>query len=353
MAGEFAVTTRPLKSVARQYNEMYRSLLNYQTNIEVLKGQIDSDTYSNVAKVLKDVISNQAAVARSLKDLETGLREIIDVYSDTERKILGDKAGCISLKDLVVEFCEKNDIDIGEVGGDVLLRMCDSGGSFSAQWTPYMDVFMSAFGKGEVGPEIFTQVLGSTANLFAFAGKVVEKKPNETILKIIRKEAGFTKYFNEEAKISKNFWKNLGEELKEEVTGYKDFKNITKGAKAVAKWAGAATTFVSNTAENVEEYKSGKISKGRAWAETFIETGTDVVIDTGAMAGTTAAAGSLAALGIVSAPTLVIGGVAAAGVIGANWICESVTGKDIGENVADFICDKVGGIKKGKTKKSK
>lgn len=114
--------------------------------------------------------------------------------------------------------------------------------------------------------------------------------------------------------------------------------SIAKKAKVVSKWAGHVLSFASNAVENYTEFEGeGVDGVIRGTTETFIETGVDIGLGMLATAGVTAAA---AAIGVASAPALVIGGIATAVVIGANATCKWITGgKDIGEVVADFVCD--------------
>lgn len=112
--------------------------------------------------------------------------------------------------------------------------------------------------------------------------------------------------------------------------------NIGKNIKAATAWAGVAISGALNWAENVDEFggESGwteAVKNDRFWGETIIETGTDVALG---IAGGAVAAGAIAALG-VSAPAVVVGAVGAGVVWGVNEVCEHVTGKDVGECVAD------------------
>lgn len=51
-----------------------------------------------------------------------------------------------------------------------------------------------------------------------------------------------------------------------------------------------------------------------------------------------------AAAGVVAAPAIAVGALAGAAVVGVNAIVEGLTGKDVGEWVADGVCDAVGAV---------
>lgn len=119
-----------------------------------------------------------------------------------------------------------------------------------------------------------------------------------------------------------------------------DAKGWNKG-KVGAKWAGHALTAITNGVENYGEFQSGEIGAGRAVAETVLETGTDIAIGAAATAAATAVATAGAAVfGATAAPALVVGAAAVGITWAVNGVCKWATGgKDVGEVVADAVCD--------------
>lgn len=130
--------------------------------------------------------------------------------------------------------------------------------------------------------------------------------------------------------LTKQFTQDLG-------IGKGNVPTTNAGKVAVAsKWAGHILTVAKNGFENFNEFK-GTGNWGRGISETVIESAVDIGLGAVATAGVTAALG---ALGFVSAPALVVGGLATAAVVGANALCKWATGgRDIGEVVADAVCD--------------
>lgn len=98
---------------------------------------------------------------------------------------------------------------------------------------------------------------------------------------------------------------------------------------------------MSNTISNVSEAMSGKISTGRAVAETITETAIDV--GKGWLIGTAVAAGVATTVG--SAPVLVVGAITVGVTVGLDWACKKITGAIVGEEkrltetVSDFVLD--------------
>ena len=118
--------------------------------------------------------------------------------------------------------------------------------------------------------------------------------------------------------------------------------------KTATKWAGHILTVAANGIENYNEYQNDGITAERAVKETVIESGVDIAIGIGATAVTT---GVLSALGIAAAPAVLVGAGAVAITVGANAVCKWATGgKDIGELVADTVCDIGEGITELKEK---
>lgn len=109
--------------------------------------------------------------------------------------------------------------------------------------------------------------------------------------------------------------------------------------KTATKWAGYILTVASNGVENYNEYKTGQITAERAWAETGIESAVDIGLGIGA---TAIATGACVAFGIAAPPVALVGAAGTAIVITGNAVCKWVTdGRDIGEVIADKVCDGV------------
>lgn len=138
---------------------------------------------------------------------------------------------------------------------------------------------------------------------------------------------------------------SFGNAVKSSLNQQVDSLDFAKAAKlgdkvkTVTKWAGYVLTVASNGVENYNEYKSGTISSGRAWAEAGIESVVDIGIGIGSTAIVT---GALAVFGVAAPATVVVGGIGTAVVVGSNAVCKWVTGgRDIGEVVADGVCNSV------------
>lgn len=117
--------------------------------------------------------------------------------------------------------------------------------------------------------------------------------------------------------------------------------------KLGTKWFGNVLTLAGNAYENYNEMQEDGITAGRAVAETVIETGVDIGMG---MAATAAVSAAAVALGVTAAPALAIGAAAVGVTWAVNSVCEWATGgKDVGEVVADAVCDLgEGAVKLGK-----
>lgn len=123
------------------------------------------------------------------------------------------------------------------------------------------------------------------------------------------------------------------------------FEQFTKkGVKGALKWTGVALTAVTRGIQNYGEHKSGKISTGRAIAETVTETavevGKDWLIATAVTAGIAAVTGA-------AAPVVAVGVGVVAVSAGLDFICTKLTGKDVTEAVSDAVLDTGKAIGKG------
>ncbi len=126
--------------------------------------------------------------------------------------------------------------------------------------------------------------------------------------------------------------------LKEESLKY-SFGNAknTAGKTAVAcKWAGSILTVLTVGYDNWTSEGDKDNSLGRKIGETAIEStvkiGGGMLISAGVTAG-------LAALGVVGAPAIAVGAATVGISLILNKVSEAITGKDIAENVSDFVFD--------------
>ena len=109
--------------------------------------------------------------------------------------------------------------------------------------------------------------------------------------------------------------------------------SVTENAAVVCKWASYALSFIASGFQNYDEFE-GDMSNLRFWGETAIQGAVDIGL--GALAGVVAAA-----LLPATWPAIAVGAIGAGVVWVANEVCEWITGENIGEHVADFLCDGV------------
>lgn len=142
------------------------------------------------------------------------------------------------------------------------------------------------------------------------------------------------------AKTDGTFGDTFQQSVKKQLTDDLSFTGAETTAdkiKVGAKWAGYALTLASNAVDNYKEFEGqGTYGLVRGSTETVVETAVDIGLGIGATALVSAAA---VAMG-VAAPAILLG-VASAGVVwAANGVCKWATGgRDIGEVVADAVCD--------------
>ncbi len=118
----------------------------------------------------------------------------------------------------------------------------------------------------------------------------------------------------------------------------------TAGKVSVAaKWAGTALTVAGSAVDNIEEYKNGEISVGRAIAETVGESAVKVATGVACKAAATAIVTGVAAT--VGAPAIATAAAVGVVAVGISWaadkVCEAFTGKNVAEAVSDVAIDTV------------
>lgn len=298
---------------------------------------VSGEARRTITSVLDRIMESMEQEERNIKDMGASLYKITTVYQNCERRIIDQNIGEKVSKGIhsgdgktgasgsgeskkeglswkwkdIWKFISKVGIigaGISTIGnlitGDGDLKTILTSGKYTTMW---IGGICSAIAKRGSRAEWSPHILGMN-NAFS---KIDTGSPGKAFTSSVNKQFGY----------DLNMSKARGWE---------------KG-KVGAKWAGHAITALTNGVENYEEFQSGQIGTERAVAETVIETGVDITMGVAATAAITAGA---VALGVTAAPAVAVG-IAAAGVTWAvNGVCKWATGgKDVGEVVADVVCD--------------
>lgn len=337
MQGNFTIYPQNLITAAEEYTAMHKTLTQAAAKLAQIELQLNNASYGDIKKTLNHLRESVITESKHLKQMQTVLMDCIAEYTNTEKRIAGRKITSFDFSTTTDSSNNTNDLpasnqDLKELL-KVLLKYVGSTGSLSSSAVPFLKIFLNAAIGEEVSPSIVAEVMRSPFNQFAFFTNVAENGWASAF----RDGIGLSSYYaSGTVAANDTFLSYFKAAISKEMNGYKNFSTLSKGSKAVAKWAGVGVTSISNSIENYNEYQSGSITAERAVAETVLETGVDVGV--GAIATAGAAAG-LAALGFAGAPVVAVAALGTGIVIGANWVVEQIVGKDIGECVADAVCD--------------
>lgn len=314
----------------------------YYEVLENIKSKMSIQGYTGIQ--LKQVLSvigrKLSEQSHCMKNMSGALYKIAELYSRCENKVLS-APNPFSMEVSPFKFAPINpNIGIMTDSRDLYKLLGEAGiagSSFSvigsllnANGDPIKDSL--DFAKGGV------KVVGKTAGAMDAGARWKDKMFGlDQPLKEIK---------------SKTFRDAFPEVFGKEIEKY-SFKNAETSAgkvKAGAKWAGFLLSMGMNAYENYQEQEEGKISSGRAVAETISETAVDTGIGMLAAAGVGA---GLTALGFVGAPALVVGALA----VGAVWAVDAVVRwgtktwggeeKGLTEAVSDALLDSAQAIGKG------
>lgn len=343
-----------------KYAQQRRELSDAIASVRSVKSYrcMSGRNFSGVYNALGKVITRLENEKSYIQNLETGITEILKAYQDCERKLVGDIiSGDAEQKDNILIsglkwFWNNALIKTSPIGA--LVKLIGDGVTavknlVTGQWEQWI---IDGQGSKVLKDIVSCLKSGNTAagGIAGIIGNVLREaeKNNLTVTwkDFFKKDNwwGGNNVIGDMVEIvdgnavKGNFWGKFQESFAKQF----DF-SLPEGAttadkvKLGTKWAGYALTLISNGIDNYEEYKDGQISGGRAVAETAIETGVDIAISAAATAAVSAAA---VALGATAAPAIAVGIGAAAVTWAANGVCKWITGgKDIGEVVADAICD--------------
>lgn len=316
-------------------------------------------TTIGAARAAVGSIRQNPAVSGEAKRSITGVLDRIMESMEQEERNIKDMGACLHKITAVYQNCEKRILD-QSIGGEASKEVYDGGGKTGASgngeskeeglsWK-WKDIWkftsqagiigagISAIGNFITGDGDLKTILTSGKYLTTGIGGICSAIASrgsraEWSASILGTNNAFSKI--DTTSSGKAFMSSMNKQLGSDLDMSKA-KGWEKG-KVGAKWAGHAITAITNGVENYEEFQSGQIGAERAVAETVIETGTDIAMGAAATAAITAGA---VALGVTAAPAVAVG-IAAAGVTWAiNGVCKWITGgKDVGEVVADAICD--------------
>ncbi len=288
---------------------------------------------ANLRGRLSSISTRVADHRTGMRSMNTALQGAVNTYERTERKLLGrgaedaaegmdDIGAAIPVAGAVTEeegfdiFSHLKDTffdAVGEIGpigalGSIILNGID-GLDTAADWAGLAgDVWDFGWDIGEKAVKGFGEV-----------------KWKEWLGAALDKGSSAEKYL-------KRFAENADDVLTDTFDGFKTAGGLVKEV------GGIVLDAIGNGFENMEEYKSGEISKGRAIAETVMETAVDWGKDLALAATVGAAVGS-----IVPGPGTVVGVASGVAVVlvsnAADAVCEWITGKDVTELVSDAILD--------------
>lgn len=338
MFGNFIIYPRKLDGDSAEYTGLYQQLDSLTLRLEAVKNNLSIDSYGNVKSSLGAIETAMRQESASLRNMQSTLNQSIGICTMAEKGITTGKVAH-KRKDAKSETVKMpTEEEAKNWPKDIMLsyleEFLDSGGCLTAAAEPWLKIFLSNVTGQEIDADTVAKIIKTAGlNNFEFFTSVAENG-----WEIAARDAiGISPYFPKgTCRVGEGFASYLKKAVLQEADDYVNMSSLAKGTKAVSKWAGVAVTGVANAFENYEEYKDGGISVLRAFRETAIETSVDVVLGAGA---TVLASAGLAAVGFVGAPALAVGAVAAFAVVGINKLFEWRTGKDLGENVADVVCD--------------
>ncbi|MBO5303958.1 MAG: hypothetical protein J6A92_07910 [Lachnospiraceae bacterium] len=317
MQGTFSIHLNKVSGYAEECLGMKKNMRTYANTVDSIRDRLTASGFGNIKSTLNAIEETMRGHVSALDDLGDGLEKIVKRYRKTENAILDTRMSGDNLKDAL----------------DIVYGILDSGNLTSSS-VPYLQMLLSKITGEDIDATILASILNSSINQFAFFADVAENGWKEALKNAI----GWSSYYKaEDIEAGKSFMKYLKTALKNEADDFIDFSDeIAKKTSSVAKWAGNVLTVITNAAENYEEHKSGDISEGRAVAETVVEAAVDIGMGIGATAATGAV---LAVAGVTAAPAIAVAAGATLVVAGVNGISKAITGKDIGEVIADGVCD--------------
>ena len=325
LSREFSESSRRVKSIATEA----RSVLNqtrYSITVRIAQSLRSSATYSSISNCSTD-----------LKNLSVGLEKAMNLYSRYENNISDKNLSIDDITDKAVAAANTASSASTSLG-KTLLKLVESVGLAGAsagflnqgykaiksgKWSDFLKTINSGYKTG-------SKWFKNYKNIKRFSNF----KPSTGTIKTLWKNKifGLDDYFKTNgirlstAKSASTRWYNNFQKIK---ANQLDDLTSTSGI------IGTAASAIINGVSNYEEWKSGDISGGRAFAETVVETAVDVGVDLAVGVGVAAVA---AACG--GAPVVVVAGATMLINAGLNAATEALTGGEY-DSFTELASDKI------------
>lgn len=345
---DFEVNTNGVLNCANAFDQYSKSLSaiaeESSSILSQLRGSISARVSGAASRIA--IYGSAKACQADMSSLGKAARQATQIYLRYENGIKSKQftkngASPASIKDQIGKFVIDN---AGALGGFVssISQVFNSGNSG--------DIDYGAIAKGA---KKFVNTLYDFGRNVEKLEKLSRMNPGQAWKTGFKRFVGLEKAFKGSLRPSSfstfkgRFYNNFSKQWSDKIGAY-----TSGGAKSFFAWAGVAVSGVSNAIENYKDAKAGKMTAGRAVAETVMET----VVDTGLnLAVGAAVSAGLAAFSVTAgAPVLLVGATTAAVIAGANslckWITKSVTGEEKGltETISDFVLDAGKAIVKSK-----
>lgn len=323
-----------------------RKLVTYGTRIDDINSCLAfKSNYSNVTRTISNIASGIQKQAGIMQKMGTQLQAISNAYGKTEMDITGK--GAIAIKEIK-----------GTIVGPIFTPMAKKDSEkFDWKWSSLiwknvakMGVTgnaIAAFGEMLTGGVTAKTLIGGGSKFATIVGDLAKNaySDNPSIKEVVFgdwKKGSAVEKLKKWAKIPETTvttkWGVFTNSMKKQASEFlpSSCKNVGDKIKLGTKWAGVALSGVTNAISNKKEMETGGISKGRAVAETVMETAVDVGIGMVATAAATALIGA-------SAPAVAVGAAAAGVVWAADAATRYLTKKNFGseKGLTEFLSDTV------------
>lgn len=331
---QFSIKPGNAQKTVTDEEKFIRELAGFEDEIHRINNSLGFRVTSSaqIRSRLNSAADRVGGYQSRMSSMRSALSEVVNVYSSTENAIIGNlNVGNAKISVESGGNHEANDKfdwvspfwdlvgSVGVVGGAIgtLGEFLTSSKVPGARWS---ELFKDTWNTGWDIFDVVKTCRGDTSvnwvkEIFGLNTDTALKSINAEILSDIGGAQKFKSGFQA------GIMDTLG-----------DFKT---GAGAVKQVGGIILSGAVNAFENKKEYEDGKISAGRAVAETLTETavdwGKDLLIGAAVTAGFAAAG--------IAAPAVAVGAATVAVSVAADWVCEKVCGKKLTEAVSDAILD--------------
>lgn len=337
---EFIIHPSSVKGSIAEEQRIANQLINAQNSIDSVMNNLQFNIASSamIRARLKKSYSDVYQCRRSVVSMSQALNRSINKYEQTEKRICSNAK--VGKPSWIGGNSSYSNSQKSKKSAPIVSAKAVKTKKWEADWKEgLLSVIPSISGLGGISSGLGQIIFGDKSSYATWGGAIKDFGTGliDIAENLVKPKKGASVNWKEilfdfsKPELSKSLSDNLVKEL------------------GKVRFSTGVFSAIGSFMENIDEFKQGGMSEERFLKETAVETAIDIA--KGVVV--TAVVSSVCALvaGTVGVPAVVVGGISAAVIWGADVVSKNLTGKKVNDLVGDFILDLPENIKSVKNSK--